>query len=397
VADRPGVREVTLPTGSLTLTVAEAAWPLDALCTFAARRNPRRGFLVVSKVLGRHWPAAPATMRAAARDLAARVPADLPGPVVVVGLAETAVGLGQTVHAEWRALTGRADALFLHSTRQVVDAALLGRFEEPHSHASAHLLYRPAPAGFDRPRSLVLVDDEASTGTTFVNLARVLAEAWPSVERIAAVTLADWSDGAWLDRLPRAAERVSLLRGTLHWQPAPVAVAEALAAPAGSLGRLETHRNRGRLGVVGSDVDLPTLRRPGLEPGPGSSDPTQGSWAPGQARGDEGWTIPDIAPGTPLRIVGTGEFTYAPFRLAEAMAAAGHDVVVQATSRSPAKIGGAIRHALVFDDNYDTGVPNYLYNADPTDGRVTWVCHETPSVDPALLAALGATAIRWPA
>jgi len=167
------------------VSVDEAAWPLDTLCTFAARRNPKRGFLVVSKVLGRHWPAAPATMRAAVRDLAARVPADLPGPVVVVGLAETAVGLGQTLHAE----LGRGDALYLHSTRQLVDAPLLGRFEEPHSHASAHLLYEPVVAGFDAPRSLILVDDEVSTGTTLANLAAVLVARWPSIERIVAASL----------------------------------------------------------------------------------------------------------------------------------------------------------------------------------------------------------------
>jgi len=380
------------------VSVEEAAWPLNDLCAFAARRNPKRGFLVVSKVLGRHWPAAPATMRAAVRDLAARLPAVLPGPVVVVGLAETAVGLGQTLHAE----LGRADALYLHSTRQRVDGALLGRFEEPHSHASAHLLYEPAVPGFDAPRSLVLVDDEVSTGTTLANLARTLVARWPGVERIVVATLADWSGGGWLARLPRPATRAYLLAGSLDWRPAAVA-AEPLAAAAGSLGRLAAHRNRGRLGTVATRVDLPVLRHAGLVPAstgpqaPPAAAPEE-EWTSGRARDDEGaWSTPPIAPGTPLRIVGAGEFTFAPFRLAEAMAAAGHDVVVQATSRSPARIGGAIRHALVFEDDYGTGVPNYLYNADPADGRTTWVCHETPSVDPALLAALGATAIRWPA
>jgi len=349
--------------------VDEAAWPLDTLCDFAARRNARRGFLVVSKVLGRHWPAAPATMRAAARDLAARVPDDLAGPVLVVGLAETAVGLGQTVHAELQ----RDDAVFLHSTRQVIDAPLLGRFEEPHSHASAHLLYEPQVPGFDRPRSLVLVDDEVSTGTTLANLAAVLVARWPSIQRIVVATLTDWSGGAWLAAMPRPASRTFLLAGGLTWRAEPVD-GEATAAPAGSLGRLAAHRNRGRLGIGTSEVDMPAL----------------------QPATDE-WTIPPLPDGAPLRIVGTGEFTYPPFRLAEAMAARGHDVVVQATSRSPARIGGAIGHAVVFGDDYGTGVPNYLYNADRGDGRTTWICHETPLIDSALLAALNATAIRWPA
>ena len=352
---------VDLPGGTLDVRVDAARWSLDALCGFAARRNRRRGFLVVSRVLGRHWPARPSVMRASARDLAALLPADLPGPVLVIGLAETAICLAQTVHREWRALTGRDDVGFLHSTRQRLDAPLLGRFEEPHSHASAHLLYRPA---FPPPRSLVLVDDEVSTGTTLANLARIAVDAWPGVEAIVAASLTDWSDGAWLARLPRPARAVSLLQGRLGWMP-DGEEAEPDGAPTGSLGTLAAHRNRGRLGWQAGTPDVPAL----------------------------------VPPAGRLRIVGTGEFTYPPFLLAEALEADGYDVVVQATSRSPARIGGAIRHALAFEDNYATGVPNFLYNADPADGRAAVICHETPagSVDPALVAALDATLIGWPA
>jgi hypothetical protein len=99
----------------------------------------------------------------------------------------------------------------------------------------------------------------------------------------------------------------------------------------------------------------------------------------------------------PIRIIGTGEFTYPPFLLAERLQQAGRDVVVQATSRSPARLGGAIATTLCFRDNHGAGVPNYLYNADPADGRANWLCHETPerSIDPALVAALGAELVRW--
>ena len=344
------------------MRVDDARWPLDALCGFAARRNRRRGFLVVSRVLGRHWPARPAEIRRSAHDLAALIPADLPGPVLVIGLAETAICLAQTVHREWRALTGRDDVGFLHSTRQRLDAPLLGRFEEPHSHASAHLLYRPA---LDAPRSVVVVDDEVSTGTTLRNLCHVVVVAWPGLETIVAASLTDWSDGAWLERLPRHARAVSLLRGRLGWTPSGSEPAEPDGAPTGSLGTLAAHRNRGRLGWRAGAPDVP-----GFPP-----------------------------PRVPLRVVGTGEFTYPPFLLAERLEAAGYDVVVQATSRSPARLGGAIRHALAFRDNYATGVPNFLYNADPADGRVSVICHETPagSVDPALVAALDATLLAWPA
>ncbi len=361
----PQQRRIALPTGTLEVHVEEAAWPLDTLCDFAARENPKRGFLIVSRVLGRHLPARPQAMRDSVRDLAARVPPDLPGPVMVVGLAETAVCLGQGVHEELRRATGRDDIHFLHSTRQRIDHPLLCRFEEPHSHASAHLIYRP---DLPEPRSLVLVDDEVSTGTTLRNLAAALVAAWPGIGRIVVATLTDWSVGSdWLGAMPRPASIAALLHGRLTWtQGAATGADAAFDRAAASLGTMAAHRNFGRTGITAP------LCPPPLTPPP----PIDG----------------------PLRIIGTGEFTYLPFRLAETLAAAGHDVVVQATSRSPARLGGAMGSKLCFADNYGTGVPNYLYNA-LSDGRANWIAHETgaATIDPALIAALDATLVGWAA
>jgi hypothetical protein len=363
-------RVVRLETGLLTLGVRESDWPLDRLCGFAGRRNPRRGFLIVSKVLGRHVPARPAEMRASLVALAAKIPSSLPGPTLVVGLAETAVGLGHGIFEELhrRGLEGG----FLQSTRQQFDAPLLCRFEEPHSHASAHLVYRPAGIDLSAIRSLVVVDDEVSTGTTLVNLAGALAEELPRCERIVVATLTDWSgSGAWLDRMPCPAQCVSLLRGTLDWAPVQPPGDEAVGAfdaAARALGSLPGGGPFGRLGIAAAKP----FRLPDVD-------------------------ALSLPPGSALRIVGTGEFTYPPFLLGERLEAAGHDVVVQSATRSPVRLGGAIRHALACRDNYGSGIGNFLYNADPADERLTLICHETPpgSVDPALVSALGARTIHF--
>lgn len=363
----PIARSVALPTGQLDVFVERARWPLDSLCDFAARENPRRGFLVVSRVLGRHLPSRPSVMRRSVADLAALIPADLPGPVMVIGLAETAICLGQMLHEAWRGWSGRDDVGFLHSTRQRIDADVLCRFEEPHSHASAHILYRPQIAEMAPPRTLILVDDEVSTGTTLRNLATALVGCWPQVERIVVATLTDWSCGTdWQDRMPRPTAVAALLSGRLDWTPGPSVAPDAgFEAQAGSLGQMTEHVNHGRVGLRAPVATAPTTALPGGE--------------------------------HPLRIVGTGEFTYLPFRLAEQLEQAGRDVVVQATSRSPARLGAAMAHKLQFADNYETGVANYLYNADASDGRETWLCHETPtgSLDPALVAALDARILEW--
>jgi hypothetical protein len=384
---------IPLSAGTLTIGVDRADWPLTELCDFAARDNPRRAFLVVSKVLGRHIPVKPSIMRKSFADLAAKIPDDLPGPILIVGLAETAICLGQGVHEEYVRRTARSDVMFLHSTRQEVDHPLLTRFEEPHSHASSHLVYRPAEldGAFANPRSLVMVDDEISTGTTLSNLANALVAALPSIEQAVAVTLADWSGGdAWLAKMPRPAQVKSLIAGRLRYEtsgtvPArglsptdnegqfpggdsPGSKASAFDQAARLLGRMASHHNFGRLGrsdiASGCDHLAATI---------------------------------DLPPQSCVRIVCTGEFTYPPFRIAEALERAGHDVVVQSTTRSPAHLDGAIRSMLTFADNYGTGVPNFLYNVAADDPRVTLICHETPvgSVDQSLLSALDAQSLYF--
>jgi hypothetical protein len=369
-------RTVELASGTLDVRVAHSRWPLDDLCAFAARDNPRRAFLVVSKVLGRHIPARPSTMRASFRDLTALVPDDLAGPVLVMGMAETAICLGQGVHEELLRRSGRDDLLYLHSTRQLLDHPILCRFEEPHSHASSHIVYRPETLA--PPRTLIIVDDEISTGTTIVNCARAMIAQLPQIERVIAVTLADWSGGAeWLENIGRPGEIVSLLAGSLRCDsriapPPPAAVPGRGAGfdrAAVALGTMARHRNFGRLGR--SDVA-------------DEGDPLIGRLA-------------DLPPGSALRVLGTGEFTYPAFRIAELLERQGHDVVMQSTTRSPVQPSAVIASKLSFHDNYGTDVPNFVYNVDLADRRATVICHETPpgSVDPQLVSLLGARLLAF--
>jgi hypothetical protein len=74
-------------------------------------------------------------------QLAAQIPDNLPEPMLVIGMAETAVGLGAGVH---RALQSRyPQAMYWMSTRHSLGTPLFARFEEEHSHASSHLLHFP--------------------------------------------------------------------------------------------------------------------------------------------------------------------------------------------------------------------------------------------------------------
>ncbi|PMC18127.1 adenine/guanine phosphoribosyltransferase, partial [Klebsiella aerogenes] len=114
---------------------------LHALFDIAERRNPKRAFLFVSHVLGRHIPVAPATMRAVYQRLADSFPDGSNGPVLFVGMAETAVGLGAGVFDELRERVDQP--IYLTSTRHPQQADLLCEFKEAHSHATDHLIYLP--------------------------------------------------------------------------------------------------------------------------------------------------------------------------------------------------------------------------------------------------------------
>ena len=367
-----------LEAGVLTVRVREAVMPADELFGFAERDNPHRAFLFVSKVLGRHVPASPARMRKACESLAAQVPADLPGPVLMTGMAETAVGLGAGVHRAYVARTGRDDVLYVASTRAGFDRAPALRFVEAHSHAPSQLMHWPlataARASFVAARSLVMVDDEASTGATFRNLAAALAEGpLRRIDRVETVVLTDWSAGGAGAATWRLAGRdvavgsAALLRGSYSWAPAPSAPRRSLAAATAGLSvRWPPPQPRdSRFGVFGAtSVTVPSGLR----------------FAPGAPRAAK-----------PVHVVGMGEHVWEPFLLAEALEAAGHCVRFSASTRSPIVPGLAIAGGFVFGDHEGVGYDAYLYNVDPDAAERVILCCDTgrDAVDRRLLASLG--------
>ncbi|HKS12405.1 MAG TPA: phosphoribosyltransferase domain-containing protein, partial [Pseudomonas sp.] len=355
--------------GVLEVDVHRSSVPPESLFGFAERRNPKRAFLFVSRVLGKHIPVRPSVMQFTFDTLASKIPADLPGPVLVVGMAETAVGLGAGVHRAYSAT--RADTLYLVSTRHPVGDRIFARFEEEHSHASAHLIHEPADPELSQlmrsARSLVLVDDEASTGKTFINLHRALVHAGlGNIERVVTCVLTDWSAGAVTSSIGQAADQISLLRGAYQFIEDPeallpempdtgtVAVGDWTVDPRNDWGRLGT---RHVADTLGRDIE--------------------------------------VKPGERVIVLGTGEFVWKPYLLAERLERAGANVHFSSTTRSPIAIGHSIEHALSFSDNYGLGIVNFLYNVAPGQFDRVLICSETAAqaVPQALIEALNAEVI----
>lgn len=352
----PGTLTANLPTGRLTLTIESSLQPVEDLLGFAARANPRRAFLFLSKVLGKHYPVRPTDMAATHRTLAESVPA-ADGPVVFIGMAETATGLGQGVFEAWIEAHPGRPALYLQTTRYRVDKAQRLDFEETHSHAPRVFLHLPTDPGnramFAAARLAVLVDDELSTGNTFVNLIAVLRAQMPRLAGVHLATLADFMGASRrlelgaLMGLPCSVG--ALMRGSWQFENNGTTVAATAAQCAEGLEVCLGDAGYGRLGrsrQLLADAELVNALKA------------------------------EAVSGTTL-VLGTGEFMHAAFVLGRALEAAGVDVRVQATTRSPILCWGAVGHALAVPDPYHEGVPNFVYNVAPGKYARVLICHET--------------------
>ncbi|WP_425144961.1 phosphoribosyltransferase domain-containing protein [Deinococcus sp.] len=352
--------DVPLPSGTLHLSFGGPPQRLHELLAFAVRRNPRRGFLFVSRVLGKHIPVSPQAALATHRQLAALLP-PLSAPHFI-GLAETATALGEGVYRAWKERTGAAGGSYQHTTRYRTRHPLLLSFDEPHSHAPAHLLYDPGEAA-RHAKELVLIDDELSTGTTLLNLAREWRALHPWVRRVVLVSLTDWcGQRATLEAaLGVPTEFVSLLRGAYAFTPASGWAPAELPAVTGNGGD-KSELLPARSARYGHSTDVPTPAELGLT----------------------------LSRSERVLVLGSGEYQYPAFALAHQLAPEIADCQFCATTRSPVLPGLAIEQHLSFGDSVEDGIPNYLYNVVPADYTRILVCSEgrcTP--DPALMRALG--------
>lgn len=365
-----------LNAGTITVQISEGLRWKD-IFGFGERVNPKRAFLFVSNVLGRHVPVKPHLVSRAFVSLAETIPTDLPGPILVTGMAETAIGLGAGVHDALLRMEGRSDVLYLSTTRAKLAGELLVEFCEEHSHASDQLVYHPQHLRdkelLMNARSLVMVDDEISTGNTCRNLAQALIEkATPNIRRIHTAVLTDWSSapislsGKGMPDV--VATRSSLVSGNYDW---------------------ESSQSESNAVLPDKDILRSGLVRPIERKDDARLGRSQMSSYPNvsqiisvmRRRGDKR-----------VSVIGTGEHVWEPFLIAEELEDLGYNVVFSATTRSPIRIGHAIKSGYVFSDHEGLGIKNYLYNVEPADFDAIIVCLDTDkdAVDPRLLKALGA-------
>jgi len=352
------IRCVNLVGGRLDVQVDSACMNLDKLCGFASRMNSKRRFLFISKVLGKHWPVRPKDMRATYQILSKAV-SDVPGPIIFIGMAETATGLSQGIYDSFQSITNRVDALYIHTTRYHASHEVAFEFKEPHSHATDHLLHIPEgefeKQVFECANSVIIVDDEISTGNTIANLLTEYISRNKHVKHARIVSLTNWLSmkgiSDFKNKFPEIdTDFIQLLHGSFEFTASKHFEITANKDVTGGTDNKDQYfpNNWGRFGIIGiPDIDFDKLLS---ESNVGSSDK--------------------------VLVLGTGEFSYPPFLFAEFLEQKGIDVQFQSTTRSPIMKGCDIADKIEFVDNYGDGIANFIYNVGNNMYSKVLICYE---------------------
>lgn len=360
-----------IDSGVLNLTVNEmnAGYThVDQLLGFASRMNAKRGFLFVSTILGKHIPVSPSVMRESYDRMASMVGANNTN-TLVVGMAETATGMGGGLADSLGRMEESENVYFQHTTRHALKQSEWFRLDEDHSHAVSHIVYEPLPQvknGIEECTRLVLADDEISTGKTLLRLAQGYMLKLNKIDTIDIVALVSWLDDdktVWfMSELTAFCEQQGvklptvnfhhLMRGSFTFDKKPEFNVDLPVGTDKGLATEESTMLWGRCGMK-MPVNL-----------------TDAEWQEFNQNKEQS-----------LSIVGTGEHLFHPFLVAEAIENTGREVVFQSTTRSPVFEDGSVIKSIDIMPLQRDGqepVQHYIYNLDQASYEVQVVseCEE---------------------
>lgn len=150
--------------------------------------NNKRPYLLVNPLQAKHIPVSPTKALEMMTSLGELVAAKYSEARLVIGFAETATAIGAVV-----AKTISDDCLYIHTTREIVkEAQDYVLFTEEHSHATEQkIVADDLDRYFAETDTIVLVDDEFSTGKTLINMVNRLRSCYPTIvgKRIVAASI----------------------------------------------------------------------------------------------------------------------------------------------------------------------------------------------------------------
>ncbi|MFA6144651.1 MAG: phosphoribosyltransferase domain-containing protein [Sulfurimonas sp.] len=339
-------RFISLKTGDLKIDETQGLTALSDLVDFGSRINKKRGFLFVSKVLGKHLPTKPSRMNDTYKKMAQLIPSS-DATTLFIGFAETATALGQGVYEA----ANVENSFYIHSTRFKTSHTVLFSFFEEHCHAPSHIIYAPIDESLQNRLKnvtrIILIDDEVSTGKTANNLIDELKKILPNAHEYYLLTLLNWSKNTYENF-----EYLSLYQGNFSFEPNNLDIPIDVISEPENPKELDAiiPYNFGRYGTQKLVIDF------------------------------KYYVDAQMFKGKKVLVVGTAEFMYVPYLFAYYLEKNGVESYFQATTRSPINIDAAIHSKLHFKDNYFEAIDNFLYNVMEEEYDTIFLCYETTSI-----------------
>ncbi len=336
-------------------------------------KNTKRSYLLVNPLQGKHIPVSPAAALEMMHTLGDALAEQYPDTRLVIGFAETATAVGAAIASRFG-----GDCVYLPTTREEVPGVRdWVIFSEEHSHATLQKLCGDGLGErFEATGSVILVDDEISTGKTLRNMVLQLRAHYPQLAEkgLVAASLLNRvtpeNEGLLAEAGVVCASLVKLTGDRAAEAAEGFQVEEAAPVEAGS--RRWSHLA----------LDCPPLPNPRG----GISIRSYLSSCEGLARAFEEAAGPLLHGIEGAVVLGTEECMYPALILGRCLEEGGMAVRCHATTRSPIGVCSAAGYPITsgarLDSFYEAGRSTYLYNFAPCG---------------ALIVVSDAPACRWEA
>ncbi|AQU80516.1 MULTISPECIES: phosphoribosyltransferase domain-containing protein [Planococcus] len=376
---------------NISVTYAYQGLSAESLFSVALRVNKNRQFLFVSKLIAKHlavhpslalgtgtllasllmeevgvggYPETPALVKmietgVVNRDITLQsleFKKTMPQKTVFIGMAETATGLGHSVFQHFE------ESAYIHTTREEITGITPSFvFEEEHSHATSHKVY--APSGMlEQAETIVLIDDEISTGNTLLNLVCALDDQFPGKNYVS-LSILDWRSDSQKEKIEKImAERqidlkvLSLMTGQFELLHSTAPTEPEMSLLSG-VGHRTPHTELGSEKLtIGSKTGQRYISQTGRFGLTSEQHDEIGSWA--KTAVEKLVSVSDKA-----LVIGVGENMYLPLRFALALEG---NALVQTTTRSPIFASPMadypIKEKVKFELPDAFGVSQFIYN-----------------------------------
>ncbi len=175
----------------------------NVLCLAKRQNNKKRAYLLVNPLQAKHIPTRPREALQMMNTLGTKLAEKYPEAKLLIAFAETATAIGAAA-----ASCMPENCFFLTTTRETIKGHQWAEFQEEHSHATEQKLCVDSMKDCLRhTETIILLDDEISTGRTIRNMISQLKKIFPEIIRKKVVA------ASILNRLSQESEKEFLREG----------------------------------------------------------------------------------------------------------------------------------------------------------------------------------------